>query len=143
MFFLKEMIRYLRGGFKARWAFVTAAVLLSILDPTTFSSIAWYFLFRQFLPIPPAILIGLAQIYLVLAIIMAGVSLVGRRSAVRTVTLFYISVGLFFLLNGWFGLSGREFGVWPWVLVWVATLGVMVSQFSREFEPGENKTPEP
>ena len=142
MFFLKEMVRYLRGGFKDSWAFVAAVILLSILDPTTFSSIAWYFLFRGLLPLQPATLTMLAQIYLVVATVMALISLLGRRSAVRTVTLFYISVGLFFLLNGWFGMSGREFAAWPWVLVWVATLGVTVSQFSREYEVGENKTPQ-
>jgi hypothetical protein len=142
MYLFKEMLGYLRKGFASGWAFVTVVIILSILDPCTFLGIGWFFLFRDTLKIDPAMLVRLAEVYLVLASVLGLISTVfGKLGAIRAVSLFYISVGLFFLLKGVLEMSGRDFQTWPWVLVWIATLGTTISQFGREYEFGHEKPP--
>jgi hypothetical protein len=142
MYFFKEMLAYLRTGFVNRWTFIAAVILLSLLDPITFVGIVWYFLLRQLLPIEPNLLILISHVYLSAAILMGILSILGRLKAVRAVSLFYISVGLFFLLTGMFAADGKEFAAWPWIILWMTTLVVTLRQFGTEFRIDKKETPE-
>ena len=142
MFAFREMLKYLRKGFANDWAFVAVVIFLSLLDPSTVAGIVWFFLFRDTLKIDPSVIVRMAEVYLAMASGLGIVSTIfGKLGAVRAVSLFYISVGLFFLLKGIMEESGREFQTWPWVLVWIATLATTISQFGREYKPGNEKPP--
>jgi hypothetical protein len=64
-----------------------------------------------------------------------------RLRSIQTASLFYLTVGLFFLLHALLGSTGREFALWPWIIVWGASLLTALVQFGREFNLEQHETP--
>jgi len=140
-FLLRETLNYLRNGFKSKWSFVVALIMLIFLDIFAFAGIIWFFLLKSIFPIPTQTLTILGGAYLACASAMALLSLLCSLNAVRALSVFYVSVGIFFLLYGEFESSGLEFKTWPWVVLWVITILIAGSQFSKEYKPEENEKP--
>ena len=138
-FFIRETLNYLRSGFKTRWSFIIALAMLTILDTFAFAGIIWFFLLKTIFPIPAQTLTIIGGAYLACASAMALLSLFCSLNAVRALSVFYVSVGIFFLLYGEFESSGLEFKTWPWAVLWVVTILIAGSQFSKEYKPEENE----
>lgn len=141
MLAFREMLKHIRDGFPSRWTSVLTIALLTILDFVSFVGLIWWFILRAEFSLLPEILTVLAVIYLgctgILAIMAFGF---GKLRSVRAAVLFYLSIGLFFLLAGLLESSGKTFSPLPWVILWVFTLGVVLSSFSGEFY-GKEKSP--
>jgi len=82
----------------------------------------------------PRILIVISAIYCT-AVAYIGIMgfVAGKLKTVQTASLFYGSVGLYFLLSGYYGLDNREFSRWPWFVVWAVTLIIVLVNFSNEY----------
>lgn len=142
MLLYRELFRRLKGGFHPAWSYRACCGLLVALDLFGFIGLLWYFLLRAYLAIPPMLLTRVAAGYLLLVLLLIFIALkYGRLVSVRVATMFYLSVGLFFLLAGVQEGRGLEIPVWPWIFVWIVTLGVLLVNFMRELVPNENETP--
>jgi len=142
MFFLREIYSHLRAGFRSETSFLMACILLGVLDLGAVVGMIWYFFFRWDVPINPSILMAVSSLYLLCAWMVAMLATrFSRLLSVRAVALFYISVGLFFLLFGFMDLGGRMIAVWPWAVMWVVTLAVVLANLGREFDTGRPNQP--
>jgi hypothetical protein len=129
----REIFSHLRRGFERKWAYISAVVLLSILDPVAFVAIIWFFFFSHGYPIRPVILEIMSAVYLILTVILGIIAFqLGTHRSVRATSILYLSIGIFFLMKGTLDRSGRDFSVWPWIIVWVAILVVVLTNFARE-----------
>jgi hypothetical protein len=133
MNFWMEMLAYLKGGFTNRPAFICSTLLLMILDPISFLSLVWIAFLQRSMPVAPATLAVFSGIYLILTLLLGALALTGRLRALKAVVVYYFSIGLYLFLKGWMGMSGQEFGAWPWVIVWVGTLWLTISRFSIDW----------
>jgi len=131
----RKIFEHLGSGFSQRWAWLTAAGLMIILDPVTIIGLIWFFVFSGRYPLEPSVLTWLASLYLLLAVVLVVISFIyGRLESIQTTGLFYMSVGIFFLLRGVMGTSGTDFSNWPWIIVWMAILVLIFSHFGKELE---------
>jgi hypothetical protein len=141
MIALRQIVSMLREGFPSRGTWLAAAVLLVLLDTTTFLGLIWRFLLRDALPASPGALIVASLIYLLLVTDLAFLAFgFGRLRCIRAAVWFYLSVGLYFLASGVLARMSREIATWPWVLVWIVTLIQVVVIFSGEMDR-LNETP--
>jgi hypothetical protein len=142
MLAFREMLGHIRNGFPSRWTSVLTISLLSVLDFISFIGLIWWFAIKGDFPLIPGAITILATIYLACVAILGILAFgFGKLRSVRAAVLFYLSIGLFFLLAGILGLSGRIFSPWPWILIWIFTLGVVLTNFSREYY-GQKKSPD-
>lgn len=133
MLILKRLLHWLRLGFNDKPSFVIAVILLSLLDPFAFLGLLWFFLFQNVLAVESEILLRLALVYVILCICFGFVSIRSKNATLKYSTMFYLSVGLFFILKGWFGISGKTFSPFPWIILWVFSLYSVIQQFGREY----------
>lgn len=142
MSFFRELLLHLRAGFSSTWSFLLACVLLAVLDIATLVGLIWYVFFRERLPLTSEALTLFAGGYLIcVALLLVLATGFGRLMSIRMTALFYGSIGLFFFVHGMLGQSGRDFATWPWVIVCLLSLGVVVTQLARELSSGQNETP--
>lgn len=141
MGYFRTLSRFLRRGFPSRRKFVAVLALLVILDSAAFLGLVWFFFLKTLLPVAPQPLLWISVVYLLLVLLLAVLSLGGQLNSLKAVVLFYLSVGLFFMLRGLLEIQGRVFSVWPWILVWVATLALTVQRFGLEWSEEEKEPP--
>ena len=133
MLAFREIFSHLRRGFEQKWAYISGLVLLSVLDPVAFIGVIWFFFFSGRFPIRPVILEIIAGIYLILTVLLGAIAFqFGTHRSVRATSILYLSIGIFFLMKGTLDRSGRDFEVWPWIIVWVVILVVVLTNFARE-----------
>lgn len=142
MLAFREMLAHIRNGFPSTWSSTLTIALLSILDFTSFVGLIWWFVLRGEFPLFPRVIAISAVIYLACVMILGILAFgFGKLRSVRVAVLFYCSIGLFFFLAGVLGMSDRIFSPWPWVLIWLFTLWMVLSNFTREFQ-GQKNSPE-
>lgn len=142
MLAFKEIFVHLRQGFKRRWAYLSAIVLFCILDPAAFVGIIWFFFFSERYPVRPVILEILSGVYLILTGILGIIAFFyGIHRSVKATFMLYASIGIFFFLKGMLDRSGRDFAVWPWGLLWIIILIIILTNFARE-QSELNKNPQ-
>ncbi|HDS30566.1 MAG TPA: hypothetical protein ENN67_05920 [Firmicutes bacterium] len=143
MLLYRELFRRLKGSFFPPWSYRACCGLLVLLDISAFVGLIWYFLLRRIAPVDPILLTQIATGYLLLVIILIFISIFyGKLMSVRVATMFYLSIGLFFLVTGIQSGRGLDFPVWPWIIVWLVTLWVLLMHFAKEFASGEKENPQ-
>ncbi len=136
------MLLRLRESFSSTASYRTCCFLLILLDSCAFIGLIWYFFLRKSFPVSPEFLIGISIVFLACTGLHAFVATwFGRLQTVRAAAMFYCTVGLFFLVTGLMGSQGKEFSVWPWVIVWIATLGVLLGYAAKELILDKSKAP--
>ena len=144
MLLYRELFRRLKAGFHALWSYRLCCTLLVSLDVSSVLGFVWYFFFRETVSVAPEILVILAVLYLIFVGTLFFIAMTfGKLVSVRVATMFYLTVGLFFLVTGLYADMEQEFPLWPWLIVWLATLLILLFNFAREFTEGQNKTPQP
>lgn len=142
MFFLREIYSHLRAGFRSETSFLLACTLLVILDCGAVIGLIWYFFFRNSARLDSSILLGISCVYVMCAWMVAMLATrFSRLMSIRAASLFYISVGLFFLLYSLMDLGGKIIAIWPWGVLWVFTIGVILSNLGHEFTTGRPNEP--
>ena len=144
MLLYRELFRRLKAGFHALWSYRLCCILLVSLDISAVVGFVWYFFFRESVSVAPATLTILAVLYLIFVGALFFIAMAfGKLVSVRVATMFYLTVGLFFLVTGLYADMDQEFQLWPWVLLWITTLMILLFNFAREFTEGQDKTPQP
>jgi hypothetical protein len=134
MVIFKEIVEYLKSGYKSRAVFLLTLTLLTILDPVAFAGLVWVLFFAKVAPLSSQFLIVASGVYLGLVSILLVATTNTSLKALKSIALFYLSIGIFFLLKGWMESMGKEFELWPWLLVWIASLGYSLSLFISEWD---------
>lgn len=143
MFIFRELLRHLKGSFEPSWSFRACCLLLLVLDVSGFMALMWYFFLRESNPLEPVFITIFASVYLFGVLVLFIISVFfGKLMSVRVATMFYFSVGGFLLATGIQQGKGLEFPVFPWIIIWCITLGILFQNVASEFASLKTKTPQ-
>jgi len=139
MYFGREIIQFIRGGFSTKWISYAVLGLLFTLDICTFLFLIWAIFLSPHLPVEPQPLLIAGMAYLGLIVIL-GIFVFGhgRLRSLQAVCLFYTCVAIYAITRSFMGIMDKEMSIVPWVVVWAVALMMAVRQFVSEFMENKN-----